>query len=70
MMPDAEEHNPEPDYIREIIEIAQAKHSMSQRAVARQIGIGDRAMRLWLTGKRTMPYTAQYAIEQLGLSDV
>lgn len=64
MEPNATKHNPDPAYLRGLLERA----GLSQREAARRIGISERVMRYYLadppTGKPA-PYPVQYAIEQL-----
>lgn len=66
MKPDAELHNPDPDYLRGLIDMA----GMSQRAAARQIGISERVMRQYLADRNAAtalvaPYPIQFALERL-----
>ena len=61
MKPNAVKHNPDPDYLRSLIEGA----GLTQSAAAKQIGIAPRSMRAYLAGDRPIPYTVQYAIERL-----
>lgn len=66
MKPDSTKHNPNPQYIRALIE----RSGLSQRKVADTIGIGDRTLRAFLQapgspGYRVIPYTVQFAIERL-----
>jgi len=61
MKPHATKHNPSPDYLRSLITAA----GMSQSAVAECIGIAPRTMRHYLHGDRPIPYSVQYAVEQL-----
>jgi len=65
MKPNAEKHNPEPAYIRELIDRAKEVNGISQNEVARRIGVTPRSTRLWVAGQRTMPYTAQFTLEAL-----
>ncbi len=60
-LPNAEDHNPDPDYMRSLVEAS----GLSQRKAAAQIGVGERTMRAWLAGDQSFPYAAQYAMEQL-----
>lgn len=62
MKPDARKHNPNPKYLRSLIEAA----GLSQRAAAERIGIGDRLLRYYLSGEREAPYPVQFALECLG----
>jgi len=59
--PDIDLHNPSPDYLRSLIEGA----GLSQRGVARTIGISERQLRYYLVGRYPCPYIVQYAIEGL-----
>ena len=66
MKPDAELHNPNPTYLRNLIGMA----GLSQRAAARQIGISERVMRQYLSDRNAKtaleaPYPVQYALEML-----
>ena len=67
MKPDARKHNPDPQYLRTMIESI----GLSQRECARIIGINERQMRMYLasTGRREpAPYPVQYALEMLLLT--
>lgn len=61
MKPTATKHNPDPAYLRELLERA----GLSQREAARRIGISERVMRYYLSGEREAPYPVQYALENL-----
>lgn len=61
MKPDPREHNPDPDYLRSLIEAA----GLSQRGAAKAIGISERAMRYYLSGDRGCSYPVQFALESL-----
>lgn len=61
MKPNALKHNPDPAYLRELLERA----GLSQREAARRIGISERVMRYYLSGEREAPYPVQYALENL-----
>lgn len=66
--PNADNHNPNPDYLRRLI----ARSELTQQEVARRVGISDRMLRHYLmnegaTSYRAAPYPVQYALEQLAL---
>jgi len=70
MKPDASTHNPDPYYIRKLLDLA----GESQRNAAKLIGITPRTMRYYVSldpaGYRPAPYPVQFALECLaGLSD-
>ena len=61
-----ETHNPNPDYLRELLE----KAKLSQRKAAHKMGITERMMRYYLTDPkseayRPAPYLVQFALESL-----
>ena len=69
MKPDASNHNPDPRYLRGLLEQA----GLSQRKAAELIGISDRAMRYYLSDEesdswRAAPYPIQFALERLAAS--
>lgn len=66
MLPDASKHNPDPAYIRTLIEQA----GLSQRGAARQIGVSERMMRSYcaptdVSTHSAAPYCVQFALECL-----
>lgn len=66
MKPDISKYNPDPTYIRALLE----KAGLSQRKTAHILGISERMMRYYLVrtdnpNYRPMPYTVQFAIECL-----
>lgn len=66
MKPDASHHNPDPRYLRGLLEQA----SLTQRQGAQLLGITDRAMRYYLSDEasatfRPAPYPVQFALECL-----
>ena len=67
--PDASTHNPDPRYLRGLLE----KAGTSQREAARLLGITDRSMRYYLSDEtsdswRAAPYPIQFALECLAAS--
>jgi hypothetical protein len=64
MKPDAANHNPDPDYLRGLIDRAK----LSQREAAERVGVSDRMMRYYLAygdENRPCPYAVQYLLERL-----
>lgn len=66
MKPDASKHNPDPRYLRGLLE----KTGLSQRQAAQRLGISDRVVRYYLSDEtsashRPAPYVVQFALEQL-----
>lgn len=66
MKPNASNHNPEPHYLRGLIEQA----GISQREAARLLGVSDRMIRYYLADEgseqhRAAPYLVQFALESL-----
>ncbi len=64
--PNASNHNPDPRYLRGLLERA----GISQRQAAEAIGISDRAVRYYLSDVdhptyRAAPYPVQFALESL-----
>ena len=64
MTPNAEEYDPRPEYLAELIDST----GLTQPNVAALIGCSDRALRQWLSGKRKFAYPVQFALECLVLS--
>lgn len=65
MKPNARNHNPDPRYIRRLIERA----GLTQEQAGERIGVGARTMRYYVSldkaSYRPAPYSVQYALEQL-----
>lgn len=66
MKPDASRHNPDPRYLRGLLE----KAGLTQRQAAQRLGISDRVMRYYLSAEtsdsyRAAPYPVQFALECL-----
>lgn len=61
LKPDATLHNPDPEHIRGLIKDT----GLSQREVARRLGVTDRLIRYYVAGERECPYTVQYCLERL-----
>ena len=64
MKPDASTHDPRPEYLAELI----GSTGLSQPALAKVLGVTDKTLRNWLSGRNPFPYTAQFALECLVLS--
>ena len=70
MRPDSSRHNPDPRYLRGLLE----KAGLTQRQAAQLLGISDRVMRYYLSAEtsdsyRAAPYPVQFALECLASSD-
>lgn len=77
MKPDSKSYNPDPAYLRELIDrVDDAALSVlwngaqrpSQRKIAARLGIPERTFRQYLTSKAShqdAPYTVQFALEEL-----
>jgi len=62
--PDIANHNPAPSYLRSLI----ARIGLSQRAIARRLGIDETLLRRYITrpenaSYRRCPYLVQFALE-------
>ena len=69
MKPDADNHNPDPDYLRGLVERA----GLSQREAAERVGVSDRMMRYYLAygdENRPCPYSVQFVLESLAKNPV
>lgn len=70
MKPNIKHHNPDPIYLRFLLEQA----GLSQRAAARTLGVSERMMRYYLVhadnpNYRPMPYAVQFCLECLAKPD-
>lgn len=66
MKPNVKLHNPDPNYIRGLIE----KSGLDHDALSKRLGICTRSIRLYVADldvktRRDTPYCIQYALEQL-----
>jgi len=63
MQPNADDYNPDPQYLRDLL--AQAK--LSQRGAARLLGVSERQMRYYLQPgtQHEAPYPVQFCLECL-----
>jgi len=67
MIPDSVRHNPEPSYIRELLDLA----NINQRQASRVLGIPPRMMRYYTTTNGPeCPYSVQYCLEQLASAEL
>jgi transcriptional regulator with XRE-family HTH domain len=64
MKPNAENYDPRPEYLAELI----GSTGLSQAALGQLLGVTDKTLRNWLSGRNPFPYTAQFALECLVLS--
>lgn len=61
-MPNAQvEYRPDAEYIREMV----ASIPLTQREIARRVGVSDRYIRALVAGTRTCNYPVQYCLECL-----
>jgi len=67
--PDAQLRNPNPEYLRDLLRMA----NLTQDGAARAIGVAPRTMRSYLSANpkdhADAPYTVQYALEGLARAD-
>jgi hypothetical protein len=65
-LPDSRTHNPDPSYLRSLIEQA----GLSQRKVAIYLGINERSMRKYFSLEHggDCPYSIQYCLEVLAMN--
>jgi hypothetical protein len=66
MTPDSSKHNPDPEYLRDLVK----KSGLTQRECARRIGIYERLFRMYLADKETKSaqnctYAVQFCLEVL-----
>jgi predicted transcriptional regulator len=65
MKPHVSHHNPDPDYLRELL----ARANVTQQEAAAAIGVSPRAMRSYLSqtkaSRKEAPYVVQFALEAL-----
>ena len=61
MKPDVTKHNPDPEYIRELLD----RIGLDSRPLAEILGIESRNIRHYRSGKRECPYLVQFALECL-----
>lgn len=70
-LPDANKHNPDPAYLRSLIDEATQRGTVTSQAdAAKKIGIEPRTLRYYLQIDRSdktlsAPYAVQYALEEL-----
>ena len=67
MTPDAERYNPAPEYMRELVEKAAARHGISQRKLAKLLGIPWGTLENWKSGRSRYSYADQYLLEMAGI---
>jgi len=59
MKPNIEEYNPDPTYLRDLID----KADLGQNLAGKLIGVNTDNFRKMMTGRVTAPYSVQYALE-------
>jgi DNA-binding transcriptional regulator YiaG len=62
--PDASQYNPDPKYLAELV----SSTGLSQPDLGQLLGVTDKTLRNWLSGRNQFPYLAQFALECLVLS--
>ncbi len=62
--PDAIQHRRDAEYARQVLGKLKAA-GMSEREIARRIGLSDRVLRQYKTGEQAMSYAVQFALEAL-----
>ncbi len=63
MKPDVTNHNPDPAYLRPLLEQA----GLSQREAATRLGVLVRQMRYYMSGEKPCPYPVQFCLECLAV---
>lgn len=64
--PDAALHNPAPEYAAKLVAAAKRNCDYNtQEQVAKRIGVSLTTLKDWKSGRVTMPYVGQYALEGL-----
>jgi len=63
MKPDASTYNPDPQYLRELLDST----GLTRKAQAKLLGVDQRTIRYWLSGERQFPYSVQFTLECLVL---
>lgn len=64
MKPNAKKYDPRPEYLAELI----GSTGMTQPQLSLILGVNEKTLRNWLSGRNPFPYTAQFALECLVLS--
>lgn len=59
MKPDASNHNTDPKYQRDLV----LSTGMTQPALAKQLGVNEKTVRNWQSGRVKWPYTVQFCLE-------
>lgn len=65
MTPDSARYDPSPDHIRGLITAI----PLSQREIARRIGVSARYLRALVAGSRECSYPVQFALESLSAEE-
>lgn len=76
MKPNADTYNPDPEYLRQLIDKVRDQDLMhdgapSQQKIARRLGIPPRTFRQYLTAQashKDAPYSVQFCLEALAQS--
>ncbi len=65
MIPDSTQYNDSPEYIAGLVARAQEASGLTQRGVARQIGVGYTSLKDWMSGMAKISFPGLYALEKL-----
>jgi hypothetical protein len=63
MKPDSRSHNPNHQYLRDLV----LSLPDTRIEIARKLGIHERTLRLYMSGTRRIPYLVQFGLECLVL---
>lgn len=61
----AEQFNPDPAYMSELVKQCKDRHSLTLPALAKRIGVGVTSLKDWRIGKAKYQYAHQFILERL-----